>query len=56
MAERNTHGGGAFIALGSIAGTVGGSAWGQPSAGLLAGLGAGVLAAVLIWLRDRTVR
>lgn len=56
MATRNTHAGGALLAAGSIIGTFGGAAVGQPSAGLLAGLGAGALAAILVWLRDRRVR
>lgn len=56
MATRNTHAGGGLIAAGSIIGTFGGAAVGQPSAGLLAGLGAGALAAILVWLRDRRVR
>lgn len=56
MAARNTRAGGSLIALGSIAGTFGGGALGQPSIGLLVGFGAGTLLAVLIWLRDRAVR
>lgn len=56
MATRNTHAGGALLAAGSIVGTFGGAAFGQPSAGLLAGVGVGALAAVLVWLLDRRVR
>ena len=53
MERRNTRGGGALVAIGTIVGTISGGLLGQPSAGLLVGLGVGVLAAVLIWLNDR---
>lgn len=53
MAQTNMRAGGSLIALGTIAGTLGGGLLGQPSAGLLAGFASGSAVAVVIWLRDR---
>lgn len=46
---RNPMGGGAPIALLTLAGAVIGGLLGQPSIGLLVGLGLGALVAILIW-------
>lgn len=51
--NKNPKGGGAPIALLTIAGTITGGLLGQPSIGLLAGLGLGVIFALLIWWRGR---
>jgi hypothetical protein len=47
--RRPRFGGGAPIALLTIAGTIIGGLLGQPSIGLLTGLGIGVLVAIAIW-------
>jgi hypothetical protein len=46
-------GGGVFLALGILLGTIGGLVFGEPSRGFLFGLAAGVVAAVAVWLRGR---
>ncbi|MFA5970189.1 MAG: hypothetical protein WC816_13225 [Sphingomonas sp.] len=46
-------GGGILVAIGAIAGSVGGLYSGQPSVGLIVGVAAGTAAAVLIWLKER---
>ena len=51
--SRNRHGGGVFIAIGAIAGAIGGGLMGQASAGLLAGLVLGGLVALFIWWQGR---
>jgi hypothetical protein len=43
-------GGGIFIAIGLIGGTIIGVVYGQPSLGLVAGLGAGIVVAGLLAL------
>jgi hypothetical protein len=45
--------GGIFIALGLLAGAIGGIAMNQPSAGMIIGFGAGAAVALLVWLFDR---
>lgn len=45
--------GGSLIALGTIAGTIVGGLYGQPSAGLLGGFAAGAVGAVAVWLVNR---
>lgn len=47
------RGGGVFIALGLVAGGVGGAMLGQAALGLLAGLGIGMVLAIGLALRDR---
>lgn len=49
----DARGGGIFIALGLIAGTVAGVVVGEPTAGLVGGLALGILAALAMWWRDR---
>lgn len=56
MATRSTNAGGVFVALGAIGGTVGGSALGVPTAGLVVGLVLGGTAALIVWLVDRRAR
>ena len=51
--NKNPMGGGAPIALLTIAGTFIGGFLGQPSIGLLVGLGLGVIIATLIWWQGR---
>lgn len=51
--NKNPMGGGAPIALLTIAGTIIGGFLGQPSIGLLIGLGIGVIIALLIWWQGR---
>ena len=51
--NKNPMGGGAPIALLTIAGTFIGGFLGQPSIGLLVGLGIGVIIALLIWWQGR---
>jgi predicted lipid-binding transport protein (Tim44 family) len=55
MAEDKSSGraGGAFIALGLLAGPIAGAFYGQPIIGLLIGFTLGVAIAVAIWLGDR---
>lgn len=53
MATSNMRAGGAFLALGTIAGTLIGGLLGQPSLGLLLGFAGGAAIAVLVWLADR---
>ncbi len=53
MANSGMRAGGSLIALGTIAGTIGGGLAGQPSAGLLAGAAAGALGALAVWVVDR---
>jgi len=48
-----TKAGGFILAVSIIAGAVGGTVAGQPSAGLVLGVAAGTLVAILIWLGDR---
>lgn len=45
--------GGIFIALGLLAGAVGGVVMNQPSAGMVIGFGVGSAIALLVWLFDR---
>ena len=49
---RQARGGGVFIALGTIVGTIGGGLLGQPSAGLLIGLVSGIGVHGLLWYLD----
>lgn len=51
--DRNARSGGALLALGVIAGAIGGIIAGEPSLGFLAGLAAGLFALFLIWIADR---
>ena len=53
MERRNMRGGGSLLAIGTIAGTIGGGLHGQPVVGLLGGLAIGTAIAVVIWLVDR---
>lgn len=53
MERRNMRGGGSLLAIGTIAGTIGGGLHGQPVVGLLSGLAIGTVIAVFIWLVDR---
>ena len=43
----------ALLAIGIIAGAVGGTVAGQPSIGFLVGLAAGIVMLALVWLADR---
>lgn len=52
-ANPSSSAGGAFVALGAIAGAVLGFPFGEATRGLLAGLALGAAAAILVWLRDR---
>jgi len=45
--------GGIFIAIGVLAGFIGGIAYGEPTIGVLAGTGVGIGAALLLWLGQR---
>jgi hypothetical protein len=45
--------GGIFIAVGLLAGAIGGVAMNQPSAGMVIGFGAGAAIALIVWLIDR---
>lgn len=47
--NRPRLGGGAPIALLTLAGVIVGGLMGQPTIGLLAGLGLGVVVAILVW-------
>lgn len=55
MAEgpRNPRSGGILLALGILAGAVGGTFAGEPSMGFLAGVAVGTTLLVLVWLLDR---
>lgn len=50
---RAPSGGGAIIALLTMAGVFIGGFMGQPSIGFLVGLGSGILIAIMRWLRER---
>lgn len=50
------RGGGVFLALGALGGTIGGGLLGQPSAGLLAGLAGGIGLHALLWFLDSRKR
>lgn len=50
------RGGGVFMALGTLVGTVAGGLMGQPSIGFLAGLGSGIAVHGLLWFRDSRKR
>lgn len=52
-ASRPSAAGGALIALGALAGFVGGYVVREPVAGLVIGVATGIALAVAIWLRDR---
>lgn len=54
--SRESRGGGVFIALGAIVGTIGGGLLGQPSAGLLVGLAGGIGLHGLLWYLDSRKR
>lgn len=47
------RGGGSLLAIGTIAGTIGGGLHGQPVVGLLGGLATGTAIAIILWLVDR---
>ncbi len=51
--NNDNAGGGVWIALGAIGGSVAGLYAGQPSLGLLAGLAVGGAIAALMWVRSR---
>jgi UDP-N-acetylmuramyl pentapeptide phosphotransferase/UDP-N-acetylglucosamine-1-phosphate transferase len=54
MDEKGTPRAGGFILAASIiAGVVGGTVAGQPSAGFLVGVAAGAILALIIWWKDR---
>lgn len=50
--SRSPAGGGAFIALLIIVGTIAGGLMGQPSIGFLTGMGLGSMIALIMWLRS----
>lgn len=50
------RGGGVFMALGTLGGTIIGGLLGQPSIGFLAGLGGGLALHGLLWYRDSRKR
>ncbi len=54
MRTPTTHAGGLFLMLAILGGTIWGVATGQPMLGVLRGTGIGVLAALLVWLIDRS--
>lgn len=54
--SKEARGGGVFIALGAIGGTIGGGLLGQPSAGLLVGLAGGIGLHALLWYLDSRKR
>ena len=54
--KQNGVAGGIFIAIGLLGGAIIGTLKGQSSIGMVTGLGLGILAAVLVWLYDRTRR
>jgi hypothetical protein len=51
-----SRGGGVFMALGTLGGTVIGGLMGQPSIGFLAGLGGGFALHALLWYSDSRKR
>lgn len=51
--RKDARSGGALLAISIVAGAVGGTIGGQPSAGFLAGLGAGLVMLLAVWLVDR---
>ncbi|HXH53565.1 MAG TPA: hypothetical protein VNH53_09090 [Sphingomicrobium sp.] len=53
MAQPARKSGGIFIAMGVLAGLIGGVVWGEPSLGVLIGTAVGIGAAALVWLADR---
>ena len=56
MATRSTAGGGVFLMLAIIVGTIAGVIEGQAMKGVLIGTGVGVALALLAWLLDRRRR
>lgn len=55
MSDRSgPQAGGVLIAIAILVGTVAGGLKGQPTIGLLAGFGIGAVAAISLWLVDRT--
>ena len=51
--ETQSSGGGIFIVIAILIGTIVGAISGQPSIGVIAGAATGTLIALVIWLRDR---
>lgn len=52
--DQHRYGGGVFIALGAVAGAIGGGMYnGQPFPGFVIGTATGIIIATIIWLRTR---
>ncbi len=52
--KRSAMGGGIFLFLGLLIGSIAGIALNQPSLGMMAGFGIGAALALLLWIADRS--